>query len=117
MAREAVAVQSASRAGLAANYTAAVADGHMFANDGRRTFLHVKNTDASSRVLTFQIPRKIDNQSVANSGRQVTINATSELFLGPFPAHDYNQPSDGRVWLDYSATPGVSIAVVQLPEV
>lgn len=47
MARTALTAQVADRDGLAVSFASANADGHSFANNGRRA-LHFKNTDASA---------------------------------------------------------------------
>ena len=94
-------------------FTAAIADGHMVKNDGL-TFLRVKNTDGSSKTVTVLIPETLAGVAAANGGRQHTVPATTgDVTIGPFP-DEYTQPSDGRVWFDYSATTGVSVAVLKV---
>ncbi|MFE3197168.1 hypothetical protein [Embleya sp. NPDC059237] len=111
MARADLTVQAVSRAGLTPAFTAAVVDGHMFPNDGR-TLLRVKNSDAAAKTVTFAIPATVDGQAV--TARQVTIPAnTGDVVIGPWPAA-YNQAS-GKVWVDYSAVTGVTVAAVAVP--
>ncbi|HEV2784695.1 MAG TPA: hypothetical protein VGX25_35370 [Actinophytocola sp.] len=94
-------------------FTAAFADGHMtpWAPD---IYLRVKNTDAASKTVTVLVPTDAAiGLGYANGGRQHTVPAnTGDVTIGPFP-REYVQPSDGRVWWDYSATTGVTVAVLQ----
>lgn len=113
MARTDLTVTPLTRAGLslAAAGTAAIADGHMFTNNGRR-MLRVRNTDSSSKTVTAQIPGTVDGQDIAD--RQYTIPATTgDVVIPPFP-NAYNQ-ADGKVYLDYSAITGLSVQVIELP--
>jgi hypothetical protein len=94
-------------------FVAAIADGHMAVNDGM-TYLRVKNSDSSSKTVTVLIPKTVAGVAAANGGRQHTVPAnTGDVHIGPFPA-DYTQPSDGRVWWNYSATTGVTVAVLKV---
>lgn len=96
-------------------FTAAIADGHMVTNDGL-TFLRVKNSDAASRTVTVLIPGTLAGVAVVNGGRQHTVPAnTGDVTIGPFPP-EYTQSSDGRVWWDYSAVAGVTVAVLQVEQ-
>ncbi|ONI73079.1 hypothetical protein ALI144C_44830 [Actinosynnema sp. ALI-1.44] len=94
-------------------FTAATADGHMAANDGL-TYLRVKNTDASAKTVTVLIAKTLAGVAATNGGRQHTVPAnTGDVTIGPFPS-EYTQPSDGRVWWNYSATTGVTVAVLKV---
>jgi hypothetical protein len=114
MARTAVAAETInSQTTRTPTFTAAIADGHMAMNDGL-TYLRVKNTDGSSKTVTVLIPATLAGVAAANGGRTHTVPATTgDVTIGPFPA-EYTQPSDGRVWWDYSATTGVTVAVLQV---
>ncbi|MGH3942500.1 MAG: hypothetical protein ACRDTG_28530 [Pseudonocardiaceae bacterium] len=83
----------------------------MFVNNGRRQ-LQIKNTDATSKTVTVLIPTLVDGQTVP--GKQIVVPATTGDVITPFWPATYTQ-ADGRVWLDYSATTGVSIAVIEVP--
>lgn len=113
MARTDLTVQDIVRTGLQATYTAAIADGHMFANDGKQTFIQVINNDAASKTITIQTPATVD--SLAVTDRTVAVPAGEERFIGPFPKGTYNQ-SDGKVYIDYSAVTSVTVAVLKVPE-
>lgn len=109
MARVAISVQNIGRAGLEPAYTAAAADGNSFPNDGR-TFLHVKN-GATDVVVTTRITKVVDGQAVTNP--TVTVPATEERMIGPFPPGLYNQ-SDDTVYVDYDDEANVTIAAIRL---
>jgi hypothetical protein len=112
MARVALTPEVAnSQTTLTPTFVAAIADGHMAVNDGR-TKIRVKNTDGSSKTVTVLIPRTLAGVAAVNGGRQHTVPATTgDVEIGPFPP-EYTQ-SDGRVWWNYSATTGVTVAVVK----
>lgn len=109
MARETLTVQQMTRAGLAVAFTAAIADGHQFLNDGY-TFLRVKTTGTPA-IITVQHPGTVDGQSVSDV--TVSLGATAEQDIGPFPAR-FNQGATNRVYVDYSAITGVTIAAVTI---
>jgi hypothetical protein len=112
MARTALTAEvSNSQTTLTPTFVPAIADGHMVVNDGR-TQVRVKNTDAASKTVTVLIPRTLAGVAVVNGGRQHTVPAnTGDVTLGPFPP-EYTQ-ADGRVWWNYSATTGVTAAVIK----
>ena len=107
MARTNVDAQTAVRGGLAPAFIPAITDGHMFVNNGRRC-IRLKNTSASPVVVTARRPN-VDGDTVV--GKTITVPATTgDVETGFWPA-GYNQP-DGRVWLDYPSTAGVTVAIV-----
>ena len=71
---------------------------HPFVNDDR-TFLHARNTDAgASRTITLMIANGVDGQVVPH--KTVSVPASGERLIGPFPSGIYGQPSDNmRVWI------------------
>ncbi|WP_440063785.1 hypothetical protein [Streptosporangium sp. OZ121] len=96
---------------LSAALTPAIADGHAFVHSDRRQ-LRVKNTNAAARTVTVQLPATVDGQDVED--REYVIPAlTGDVLIPPFPAI-YRQ-SNGKVNVDYSATPDLSVAVYELP--
>jgi hypothetical protein len=101
-----------SQTTLSPGFVSAIADGHMTKNDGL-TYLRVKNSDGSPKTVTVLIPKTLAGVAVANGGRQHTVPATTgDVEIGPF-TDDYTQ-SDGRVHWNYSATTGVTVAVVRI---
>lgn len=112
MARTALTVQDVVRTGLEATYAAANGDGNSFNNTGRE-ILHIKN-GATDCVVTVQTPRTVDGQAV--TARTVTVTATEERFIGPFPPAIFNQGgSNGDVvFVDYDDVSNVTVAVIRV---
>ena len=112
MARSALTVQALSRLGLEPSFAAANADGNSWNNTGRE-FLHVKN-GASDVVVTVQTPRTVDGQAV--SARTVTVPATEERMIGPFPPAIFNQRGalGDVVHVDYDDESNVTVAVFRV---
>ena len=111
MARTALTIQSIVRTGLNPTYTSANADGHSVVNDGKKTFVHVKNGSASSINVTIQTPNTVDDLTV--SDRVVAVPAGAERLIGPFPVETYSQ-SDGAVYVDFSAVTTVTCAAFKV---
>ncbi|MEV4749072.1 hypothetical protein AB0K21_22060 [Streptosporangium sp. NPDC049248] len=114
MARADLPVTLMTRAGhnlAAALPTPAIADGHMFTNNGRR-MVRVKNSNGASRTVTVQIPGEVEGQAVPD--RTYTVAATTgDVLIPPLPGV-YNQ-ANGKVYLDYSDPAGVTVEVLELP--
>ncbi|WP_433235523.1 hypothetical protein ACQPYK_25485 [Streptosporangium sp. CA-135522] len=114
MARTDLPVTSMTRAGhnlAGALPTPAIADGHMFVNNGRR-MVRVKNSNAAARTVTVQIPGEVEGQPLTD--RPYVVPATTgDVLIPPLPAI-YNQVN-GKVYLDYSDPAGVSVEVLELP--
>lgn len=111
MARTAVSLQEPTRAGLTPTFTPAIADGHMFSNNGR-TILRFKNT-GSATTATIRFGGSVDGTAISG-GKTVTLpGTTGDVITSVWPPSDYNQ-SDGTVWIDYVGSPptGVSVAVL-----
>ncbi|MCF7548901.1 hypothetical protein [Pseudonocardia sp. WMMC193] len=111
MARTSVTTQVVTRAGLAPSFTAPVADGDII--DPGRVVLHVK-TAGSPVTVTVVTPST--QSGLAVEDLTVTVPASSEREIGPFPKSTFAQPSDAavgptRVLVDYSTVTGVTRAV------
>lgn len=103
---------SCSSRGLA-SYTpiAAVTDGHAFVNNGKR-FILIENSNGATRDVTAQHPGLVDT-NLAVPDRVVTVPATTgRAQIGPF-GPEYNQV-DGKVYIDYSATAGLTVTFCEL---
>lgn len=115
MAREVLTPLVLARGGISttsAVMTAAVADGHMFANDGMTTIVF-NNTNASPRTVTIQTPGNVDGLAIAEL--TITVPATNgRIYAGTFPRSVYNQTT-GYVYVDYSATAGLTVAAIRIP--
>jgi len=112
VARTTLSVQQITNSGITPSYAAATAtDGDAFANDGD-VFVHVKNVGGSPVTLTIQTPGKVAGVDIAEV--TVTIPATTgDKMIGPFDPTVFNQ-SDGKVYLDWSAVTGVTVAAIRL---
>lgn len=103
-----LATQLVTRAGTAPTYAAATVSGDRF-TPGPSTWLHVKNTNGSSMVVTVVTPRT-DALGNAVADNTVTVPATTgERVIGPFPAEFYGSTTDGLADITYSAVTGVTI--------
>lgn len=101
--------QQIVRAGLEATYAAAAAGGDEFVNDGAR-FVHVKNDDASAKVVTLETQATVDGLAVTD--RTVSVPAGEDRFIGPFPTGTYND-ADNKLQITYDDVTSVTIAVLE----
>lgn len=109
-----VTVQDVTRLndGVIPTYNAASAGGDKF-SPGDHVFVHVKNTSAAAVTATFATPGKVAELDIADA--TASIPATSgDKMLGPFPASLF-AGSDGLVSVSWSATSGVTFAVLRIP--
>lgn len=99
--------------GLAATYNTAAAAGDKF-TPGDKVFIHVKNTNAADRTITFVTTQTVSEFAVADMTAVIPAT-TGDRFLGPFP-HSLFAGTDGLVAMTYSpAETGVTIAVLRMP--
>lgn len=92
-------------------YVACAGGGDDFANDGK-TYVHLKNTNAASRDVTFNSTANCDQGFDHNI--VVTVAATTgEAMVGPFPMNRFLD-ANGRVNITYSAVTNLTIAVFSL---
>jgi hypothetical protein len=112
MPRVALAVQPVTRLGVTPAYAAAETDGNSFGNTGRE-FLHVKN-GATACVVTVRTPRVVDGQAVTS--RTVTVPATEERMIGPFPPATFNQAGAAGdvVHVDYDDVANVTVGAFRV---
>ncbi|MFI6813271.1 hypothetical protein ACIBG7_12705 [Nonomuraea sp. NPDC050328] len=114
MARAEATITPLPRAGLAvatAPANPAVVDGLMFTWSDKR-MIRIKNTDAAPKTVTLVIPGAIDGQEIPD--RDYIIPATiGDVLIPPLPA--VYRHADGKVWINFSAITGVSVAVYELP--
>lgn len=113
MARVSLARQQLSDVGVTPAYSAAAEEGHSVENDGR-VVLHVFNTSEDPLTVTIQTAYVRAGLKLAD--RVVEVPAQRTAFIGPFAPEVYNQP-DGRVYVDYSVTYGVTVAALLVPSV
>lgn len=114
MSRMSLARQQLSDIGLSAAYSPAVAEGHAVENNGR-VVLHVCND--SEEDITVTILSGYVRAGLKLADRVVVVEAGRQKFIGPFATDIYNQfdGGAGQVYVDYSATEGVTVAALLLP--
>lgn len=111
MARVSLARQQLSDAGVVPVYSPAHAEGHAVENDGR-IVLHVFNTRPDPVTVTIRTSYIRAGLKLAD--RVVEVPPQRAVFVGPFPPDVYNQ-ADGNIYVDYSATDGVTVAALLVP--
>lgn len=98
-----------TQTGINPTFNSAAAGGDSFTH-GAKTYIHVKNDDASSHTVT------VASQYSATPGigpvdLDITVPAGEERIAGPFNSNF--KDSAGDVQLTYDAVTSVSIAVLQ----
>jgi hypothetical protein len=103
-----LAQQVIALSGLSPTYSAAAASTTVTCGD--RSFLHVKNTNASSMTVTITATAKQRGQAVADL--VVTVPATTgDKMIGPITADLFASASDGfSAAITYSSTTSVTVA-------
>lgn len=80
-----------------------------------RTFIWAKNTNGATRDITIATT-KTGVGGLAIADVTVTIAVTTgEEMIGPFPAQHFADASTGLATVSYTATAGVTAAVVRVP--
>lgn len=113
MARTLIASTKLSIAGIATTLGAAHTDGNMFVNSGR-TFVVVNNADVAEKTFTFQTPRTEGGNAVDEL--IITVAASTERLIGPFPPATYNQVGGadaGKVYVDFEDFADATLAVFE----
>ena len=112
MARVALTVLEATRLGALSAPVAAETDGNSFGNTGREV-LHVIN-GATNVLVTIITPRGPDGQAVTE--RVVTVVASTDEFIGPFPPEIFNQRGalGDIVHVDYDVITNVTVEVIRI---
>ena len=103
------ATQRATPAGTATAYTAAAA-GDTF-TPGPHTAVLVKNASGAAVTVTIPTPAKVHDVDVAEI--VVSVPAGGERLIAA-PAALVANPVTGQAAINYSATPSVSIAVLEI---
>lgn len=108
--------QEIAETGLTPSYSAAGAAGDIYPNDDR-TWLVVKNGDASPHTATIQVQRA--NAAVEGFGSivfadiAVAVPASEERWIKA-PQIPYND-GDGKVHVVYDAVTSVTVGVFRMP--
>jgi hypothetical protein len=109
MARTELAVQQPDPAGLTVTLEAVNAvDGNMIPWRAGRT-LHVKNDDAASKTVTVLVPTTVDGLAITDRIVNVPAGVEKEIPIGE---QYYRQPTDGMVYIDWSAGTQVTARAV-----
>ena len=122
MARTVLTVQEISRTGLDITYVAGdQANGHSFDNIRHNVFLHVKNSNAETRVVTITTPNTVDGLAIGDLTVTIPAN-TGDTMIGPFPGSLYDtidtdpDPDiDPAIFVGLSADAGITLAAVRIP--
>jgi len=109
MARQTLAVQQISLAGIEPTLDTGHADGHAFSNDGR-TFIRVVN---GATAVDVTVPTTQTVQGFAVADHTVTVPENESRDIGPFPVGLFNQ-SDNTVHVDFDDESNVTIAALRL---
>jgi len=108
MARQSKTVELVVPEKLAATYANAHAEGHAMVWS-KDLFIHVKQ-GAGARVLTIPVGETFEGRVITS--RTVSIDADTEMFVGPFSPR-YVQ-SDGTLHIDWDATTNTTFAALRL---
>lgn len=103
--------QAASPSGTAPTYAAASAGGDTFA-PGDDVMLHVKN--ASTAAITVTVASPTPCSQGATHDLSVSVPASGERLIGPFPAQRFANATTGLVGVTYSAAASVTVAVIRV---
>lgn len=104
-------VQSITRAGVLPTYAAAAGGGDTFL-PSTDTFLHVKNGSGGALTVTAATPGSVAGLAIADAA--VSVPATSERMIGPFPAEYFADPTTGLCNVTYSGVTSLTVAAVQV---
>ena len=112
-----ISVQNLVEGGLSPTYASADAGGDTFANaSGERSFIHVKNADASPHTVTIAANAASYNipgiGALTKSDIEVTVPAGEDRFIGPIPVSAFGTAPD----IQYDAVTDVTIAVLRVPQ-
>ena len=111
MPRTTLSVETTSRTGLEATYTAFdQPNGHDFDNSGQKTIVHIVN-GATAAVVTIPTSATVDGQAVAD--RTISIGANEEHFIGPFANSTYGN-GGSTVYLDIDDATNVTVAILKV---
>jgi hypothetical protein len=103
-------VEDVSINGLDASYTSVnSSDTYLIQNTGS-LIVHVKNEDTSSETVTVPTPKTINGLTVQDP--TVTVSASGDKFIGPFPVGLYNNGQD--MSLTFSNGTSTSVAVLKI---
>jgi len=94
------------------------ANGNSFDNTSRKVYLHVKNANASTIVVTIDVPGTVENE--AKPQKTYSMATATELVIGPFGSNFDNDESGDSgsvkaVLVDYDIGASVTAGAFYLP--
>lgn len=104
-----------SPTGIVLALTAPTVDNDAIVNNGRRK-LHVKNAAVGPINVTIKAPSAATTGGIPLSDKVVAVANGTEAEFGPW-GPEWNQPTTGEVWVDYSAIASVTRQVREMPRV
>lgn len=109
MARQVLAVQTLSSAGIIPAWSTPTVDGFKISNDGM-VHVHVKNGNAASCVVTIITPRTVDGLATADRTATILTTAEAEFVLPPAVYNNPDSAADpGMIYMDFSVQTTVSV--------
>jgi hypothetical protein len=105
-------VQDIKRSGLDPAYVACAGGGDQFL-PSEDTILHVKNGSGGALTVTVVTPG-VAAPDVPIADTQVSVPAGDDRFIGPFPAHLYQDPADNLADITYSGVTSLTIAALRV---
>lgn len=105
-------VQTITRAAIGPGVTPAAAGGDTF-TPSRDTFLYLFNSSGGSHTVTVATPNEvIPNVGIADVS--VSVPSGGQRKIGPFPAEDFADPTDGLAHITYSGVTSLTIGAFKL---
>lgn len=89
-------------------YAACTGGGDTFVPD-INTFVHIKNGSGGALTATFHTGELVTGMGINNQA--VSVPATSEVMVGPFPFNVWANPSTGVTSITYSGVTSLTIGV------
>ncbi len=107
-------IQTVTRAGVGPTYQACAGGGDEFRPD-ETTFLHVKNGSGGALTVTIAATATVlPNLTVGNVA--VSVPASGERMIGPFPAQFFANSADGNADITYSGVTSLTVAAVKVSQ-
>lgn len=107
MARQSLAIQRPTSAGIIPAWSTPTVDGFKISNDGM-THIHVKNGNAGTLTVTIQTPSSVDGLAVADRAVTILTGAEKE-FVIPMVYNQADSSADaGQVYMDFDIQSSVT---------
>jgi len=103
-------LQQIVQAGLEPTYQAADSGGELIPNSDGRSLLHIKNSGAATRTVTFTSTKVVNGLALADQA--VSVPAGEDRIVGPFPQDVFNNGSS-QVAVSYDNEADLTIAALK----